>query len=215
MRGSRLRRKESRYGRLCAPDNGIGCDTGYAPTANSCEGANSVDAGTVAALDAITSFAVLDSPSPRPFQSPQASSASTWRNCARIQAWCFLESLKGFRTAVGLALVWRARNDAAILVVERCANIANAYPDRRGAALKELKQCLISRTDIFFKRSFQNREQIHLHDEARSFSIFKKIRRNRTFRVLLDKEFGAVSFHSNGDILLESNSQRFRFYFCP
>jgi len=37
---------------------GKGCDIGYAPAINSCEGANSVDACTVAALDAITAFAV-------------------------------------------------------------------------------------------------------------------------------------------------------------
>jgi hypothetical protein len=37
--------------------NGKGCDIGYAPVANSCERANSVDACTVAALDAITAFA--------------------------------------------------------------------------------------------------------------------------------------------------------------
>jgi len=46
---------------LCAigsAENGKGCDIGYAPVAGSCEGANSVDASTVAALDAITAFAV-------------------------------------------------------------------------------------------------------------------------------------------------------------
>ena len=37
---------------------GKGCDIGYAPAISSCEGANSVDACTVAALDAITAFAV-------------------------------------------------------------------------------------------------------------------------------------------------------------
>jgi hypothetical protein len=36
------------------PGNRKGCDIGYAPATNSCEGANSVDACTVAALDAIT-----------------------------------------------------------------------------------------------------------------------------------------------------------------
>jgi hypothetical protein len=41
--------------------NRKGCDFGYAPSANSCEGANNVDACTVTALDAITAFAV---PSP-------------------------------------------------------------------------------------------------------------------------------------------------------
>jgi len=37
---------------------GKGCDIGYAQAISSCEGANSVDACTVAALDAITAFAV-------------------------------------------------------------------------------------------------------------------------------------------------------------
>ncbi len=39
-------------------NNRKGCDFGYAPAANSCEGVNSVDACTVTALDAITAFAV-------------------------------------------------------------------------------------------------------------------------------------------------------------
>src|SRR5258708_38624020 len=38
--------------------NSKGCDIGYALAASSCEGANSVDACTVPALDAITAFAV-------------------------------------------------------------------------------------------------------------------------------------------------------------
>ena len=38
--------------------NSKGCDIGYALAINSCEGANSVDACTVTALDAITAFAV-------------------------------------------------------------------------------------------------------------------------------------------------------------
>jgi hypothetical protein len=38
--------------------NRKGCDFGYALAANSCEGANNVDACTVTALDAITAFAV-------------------------------------------------------------------------------------------------------------------------------------------------------------
>ena len=38
--------------------NRKGCDIGYAPAIRSCEGAHSVDACTVAALDAITAFAV-------------------------------------------------------------------------------------------------------------------------------------------------------------
>jgi hypothetical protein len=37
---------------------GKGCDIGYALAASSCEGANSMDACTVTALDAITAFAV-------------------------------------------------------------------------------------------------------------------------------------------------------------
>ena len=39
-------------------EKGKGCDIGYAPAANSCEGAFGVDACTVTALDAITAFAV-------------------------------------------------------------------------------------------------------------------------------------------------------------
>jgi|ERR1700751_3081486 hypothetical protein len=42
---------------ICAGD-GKGCDIGYAPATCSCERANSVDACTVAALDAITAFAI-------------------------------------------------------------------------------------------------------------------------------------------------------------
>jgi len=38
--------------------NSKGCDTGYALAISSCEEANSVDACTVTALDAITAFAV-------------------------------------------------------------------------------------------------------------------------------------------------------------
>jgi hypothetical protein len=40
------------------PENRKGCDIGYAPAISSSEGANRVDACTVAALDAITAFAV-------------------------------------------------------------------------------------------------------------------------------------------------------------
>ena len=47
---------------------GKGCDIGYALAANSCEGALSVDACTVTALDAITAFAV-----PNPNYSSQSS----------------------------------------------------------------------------------------------------------------------------------------------
>ena|ERR1700719_3058963 len=48
---------EGRFAPLL-PEIGKGCDFGYAPAASSCEGANSVDACTVAAPDAITAFAV-------------------------------------------------------------------------------------------------------------------------------------------------------------
>ncbi len=44
--------------RLDAPENGKGCDIGYALAISSCEEANSVDACTVTALDATTAFAV-------------------------------------------------------------------------------------------------------------------------------------------------------------
>jgi hypothetical protein len=44
-----------RQGRL---GNEKGCDIGYAPAISSCEEANSVNTRTVAALDAITAFAV-------------------------------------------------------------------------------------------------------------------------------------------------------------
>jgi hypothetical protein len=40
------------------PENRKGCDIGYVPAICSCEGASSVDTCTVAALDAITAFAV-------------------------------------------------------------------------------------------------------------------------------------------------------------
>jgi hypothetical protein len=39
---------------------GKGCDIGYGLATSSCKGANSVDACTVTALDAITAFAVPD-----------------------------------------------------------------------------------------------------------------------------------------------------------
>ena len=50
--------------------NSKGCDTGYALAISSCEEANSVDACTVTALDAITAFAV-----PNPNCSSQSQSA--------------------------------------------------------------------------------------------------------------------------------------------
>ena len=40
------------------PEKGKGCDIGYALAISSCEGANSVEACTVTASDAITAFAV-------------------------------------------------------------------------------------------------------------------------------------------------------------
>ena len=46
---------------------GKGCDIGYALAASSCEGANSVEARTVTALDAITAFTV-----PNPNSSSQS-----------------------------------------------------------------------------------------------------------------------------------------------
>jgi hypothetical protein len=49
--------------------NGKGCDIGYAPSASSCERASSVDTCTVAALDAITAFAV---PNPNCFSQKQS-----------------------------------------------------------------------------------------------------------------------------------------------
>ena len=51
-------KKQVRLRAILTPKNGKGCDIGYAPAASSCERANSVDACTVAALDAITAFAV-------------------------------------------------------------------------------------------------------------------------------------------------------------
>ena len=52
---------------ISAPENEKGCDIGYAPAICSCEEANSVDTCTVAALDAITAFAV-----PNPSSSSQS-----------------------------------------------------------------------------------------------------------------------------------------------
>src|SRR5215471_15216067 len=49
--------------------NGKGCDIGYAPAICSCERAYSVDTCTVAALDAITAFAVPN-PSFSPLSQP-------------------------------------------------------------------------------------------------------------------------------------------------
>jgi hypothetical protein len=54
--------------KLECPRKGKGCDIGYALAASSCEGAHSVEACTVTALDAITAFAV-----PNPNSSSQSS----------------------------------------------------------------------------------------------------------------------------------------------
>jgi hypothetical protein len=49
---------EQRCGKMRMSGKSKGCDIGYALAASSCEGANSVEACTVTALDAITAFAV-------------------------------------------------------------------------------------------------------------------------------------------------------------
>ena len=49
--------KPEEKGEPASRGNRKGCDIGYAPAISSCEGANRVDACTVAALDAITAFA--------------------------------------------------------------------------------------------------------------------------------------------------------------
>jgi hypothetical protein len=54
-------------GMISALENRKGCDIGYVPAICSCEGANSVDTCTVAALDAITAFA-----DPNPSSSSQS-----------------------------------------------------------------------------------------------------------------------------------------------
>jgi hypothetical protein len=59
--------------------NGKGCDIGYAPATSSCEEANSVDTCTVAALDAITAFAV-----PNPNCSSQSQSVFSGLGALRI-----------------------------------------------------------------------------------------------------------------------------------
>ncbi len=55
------------------------CDIGYALAARSCEGANSVDACTVTALDAITAFAV-----PNPNCSSQSQSVFSGLVASRV-----------------------------------------------------------------------------------------------------------------------------------
>ena len=62
-------KKQVRLRAIPTPKNGKGCDIGYAPATSSCEGANRVDACTVAALDAITAFAV---PNPNCFSQKQS-----------------------------------------------------------------------------------------------------------------------------------------------
>src|ERR1700757_1251161 len=59
------------------PQNRKGCDIGYAPAVCSCEEANSVDTCTVAALDAITAFAV-----PNPNCSSQSQSVFFGFGCS-------------------------------------------------------------------------------------------------------------------------------------
>ena len=55
-------RSNAAFARVSQEENaggkGKGCDIGYALAISSCEGANSVEARTVTALDAITAFAV-------------------------------------------------------------------------------------------------------------------------------------------------------------
>jgi hypothetical protein len=58
---------------------GKGCDIGYALAANSCEGAHSVEACTVTALDAITAFAV-----PNPNSSSQRRSVFSGLAALRV-----------------------------------------------------------------------------------------------------------------------------------
>ena len=61
-------RENMQVGGCCnCSGNGKGCDIGYAPAPCSCERADSVDACTVAALDAIAAFAV-----PNPSSSSQS-----------------------------------------------------------------------------------------------------------------------------------------------
>jgi hypothetical protein len=62
-----------------AAEKGKGCDIGYALAASSCEGANSVEACTVTALDAITAFAV-----PNPNCSSQKQSVFSGSDARRV-----------------------------------------------------------------------------------------------------------------------------------
>jgi len=70
------------------PKNSKGCDIGYALAASSCEGANSVDACTVTALDAITAFAV-----PNPNCSSQSQSVFSGLVALRVAPVCRSPSL--------------------------------------------------------------------------------------------------------------------------
>ena len=73
---------------------GKGCDIGYALVASSCEGANSVEACTVTALDAITAFAVPNPNCPsqrrrffpvwRPSRSPRQADHSAYFGLAKF-----------------------------------------------------------------------------------------------------------------------------------
>jgi len=69
LRIHRARLRKVREGRRESKKNGKGRDIGYALAASSCEGANSVDACTITALDAITAFAIPN---------PSCSSQSSW-----------------------------------------------------------------------------------------------------------------------------------------
>jgi hypothetical protein len=64
------------------PENRKGCDIGYAPAICSCEEANSVDTCTVAALDAITAFAV-----PNPNCSSQSQSVFSGPVALQVTLW--------------------------------------------------------------------------------------------------------------------------------
>ena len=76
--------------------NGKGCDIGYALAASSCEGANSVEACTVTALDAITAFAV-----PNPNRSSQSQSVFSGLVALRVAS--VSRSLSLLRTGKVLA----------------------------------------------------------------------------------------------------------------
>jgi hypothetical protein len=56
--GARISLEDQPCGKMRTQGKGKGCDIGYALAASSCEGANSVEACAVTALDAIAAFAV-------------------------------------------------------------------------------------------------------------------------------------------------------------